>query len=189
MLDSCIIIIDTFTNTPIYRIESITKFKKNKKNTFENFRITSILSYFCKKKVNGYSKNISLRNIFRIFLWEEKKVTEIFDNLLYYSWNYIKIFIKWSINKCPKVSIYQTIVVIPISNIYLMISLKLLSFFPQYLKVIKLTPSNYYYYYLIILWPSVMHELCKRCHRKFSYKWKIMRLNPKKKKKKKDQWC
>ena len=47
-----------------------------------------------KGKVNGCHKNISLRNIFRNFLWEIKKITNFFYNFYISHKSGIKIFLK-----------------------------------------------------------------------------------------------
>ena len=58
MLDSCIIIIDTFTNTPIYRIESITKFKKNKKTPLKILELLQSCLIFVRKKLTDILKTL-----------------------------------------------------------------------------------------------------------------------------------
>ena len=57
---------------------------------------------FYLENVNKCPKNISIRNIFKNFLWKKKITTDFFYYFLHFYKNSIKIFLKWSINKCLK---------------------------------------------------------------------------------------
>ena len=51
------------------------------------------------ENVNEYSKSIGLGTTFRNILWKNDKTINFFDDFLYFSKNYVKLFLKWFINK------------------------------------------------------------------------------------------
>ena len=54
------------------------------------------------KKINKYSKNIGLWNIFTNFLWEKKKVTDFFIAFYTYNKKWYQNISKMIFNKYPK---------------------------------------------------------------------------------------
>ena len=69
------------------------------------------------KKVKRCLMGIGLGNIFRNFLWKNKKAT-VFFTAFYISYkNVIKLFLKWFISKCPKNTRYSNFFLIMKENI------------------------------------------------------------------------
>ena len=54
------------------------------------------------EKVSDYPKGIGLENNFRNFILEKKKVTDFLIASYISHKVVLKLFYKWSINKCPK---------------------------------------------------------------------------------------
>ena len=59
--------------------------------------------YFFKGKVNRCPKGIDLKNYFQKLFIEKEKENLTFLKVFYISYkSFVKTFLKWSINNCPK---------------------------------------------------------------------------------------
>ena len=85
-----------YANSCLQRLEQIPE------GDFDNIQVL-LDEYMCiwcheslliKEKIHECPKDISLRSIFRSFLWEKKKVIDFFNNFLYFLESNIKVFLK-----------------------------------------------------------------------------------------------